>query len=374
MEAVRQALLMLLAASSLMLLSCAPPEPVRIGYLAGLSGRVTDLGLGGLNGVRLALEMRNQAGGIKGRPIELVEADDQQDPEIARLALGRLFEQQVQAVVGPMTSDMAVATVPLADQAQRVMISPTVTTNDLTGRDDYFFRVIPQTRSFVKTSAAHHFHTLGVRRIRLVYDLQNRSYSESWRNDFSAAFAEAGGSLLDPLSFVSSNDVDFASLARQALENNPQGIIILGNSVDAAMLCQQIRKLNASVAIGTSEWAATERLIELGGRDVEGLSIAQFIDRFSTNPNYVVFRDAYVRRFGVQPGFPGVLAFDAANVIFDALEQKTADQSLKQVLLSKRQFAGTQTAIRFDDYGDSTGTTFMITVKNGLFAPLTPAH
>jgi branched-chain amino acid transport system substrate-binding protein len=69
------------------MIACTPPEPVRIGFLGGLSGRVADLGIGGRNGAILAVEMRNQHGGIKGRPIELIAEDDQQDAEIARQAI-----------------------------------------------------------------------------------------------------------------------------------------------------------------------------------------------------------------------------------------------------------------------------------------------
>ncbi len=368
----RHAILTTIALAWLALSSCAPPEPVRIGFLGGLSGRVTDLGIGGLNGVRLAVDLRNRAGGIKGRPIDLIEADDQQDPEMARAAVARLIDHKVIAIVGPMTSAMAVATVPLVDQAKLVMVSPTVTSEDLSGLDDYFFRVIPSTRDFVGTSAAYYHHVRGLRRVRLVYDLRNRSYTESWLNEFNKAFSATGGELLDPVSFTSGDELDFVSLARQSLAEKPDGIILASNSVDAAMLCQSIRKLDATIALGTSEWAATERLSELGGRSVEGITVAQFFDRQGTQPAYVAMHDAYVKRFGQTPGFAGLLAFDAANVIFDALEKKGENQSLKQAILTQKTFSGVQKPISFDASGDSHGGTFMVTLKDGVFVPLGP--
>jgi branched-chain amino acid transport system substrate-binding protein len=366
----RHAILTTIALAWLALSSCSPPEPVRIGFLGGLSGRVTDLGIGGLNGVRLAVDQRNKAGGIKGRPIELIETDDQQDPEMARAAVARLIEHRVVAIVGPMTSAMAVATVPLIDQAKLVMVSPTVTTEDLSGLDDYFFRVIPSTREFVGTSAAYYRSVLGLRRVRLVYDLRNRSYSESWLNEFNKAFSATGGELLEALSFTSNDQLDFNILAHRSLAENPDGIILISNSVDAAMLCQSIRQHNQSIALGTSEWAATERLSELGGSSVEGVTVAQFFDRQSAQPAYVAIRDAYVKRFGQPPGFAGLLAFDAANVVLDALEKKGDDQSLKQAILMQRNFTGVQKPISFDASGDSHGGTFMVTLKNRTFTPI----
>jgi len=85
---------------------------VRIGFLAGLSGRVADLGIGGRNGAILAVEMRNRQGGINGRPVELIAEDDQQDAELARHAASRLLASKVEVVIGPMTSTMALAIAP----------------------------------------------------------------------------------------------------------------------------------------------------------------------------------------------------------------------------------------------------------------------
>jgi branched-chain amino acid transport system substrate-binding protein len=371
MRIKRYSLLVVLA-PLLALSACAPSEPIHIGYLGALSGRGSDLGTGGLNGTRLAIELRNNAGGIKGRPLELIEADDQQDPETARKALDRLIAHRVAAVIGPMTSAMAMATVAQINQEKLVMLSPTVTSGDLSGLDDYFFRVIPATRHFVKTNADYYFHTLGLRRLRLVYDVRNKSYSESWLDEFSKTFLAMGGSLLPPISFASSDETHFPQLATRALAGNPQAIIIVGNSVDAAMLCQSLRRSNAKVAIGTSEWAATERLPLLGGKAAEGITVAQFFDRESNAPDYQAFKQAYQKRFSREPGFAELLAFDAANVIFDALAAQGPKQTLKQVILSQKTFRGSFAPIRFDAYGDTAGKTFMATIRNGHFVSLPP--
>ena len=66
---------------------CSPKEPVKIGFLGGVSGRVADLGIAGRNGALLAVEMRNKAGGLNGRTVELLVEDDQQDAEQAKAAV-----------------------------------------------------------------------------------------------------------------------------------------------------------------------------------------------------------------------------------------------------------------------------------------------
>ena len=358
-----------LAASMLLcgLLACAPPEPINLGFVGGLSGRVADLGVDGRNGALLAVEQRNNAGGVKGRPVVLWAEDDQQNVQLARQAVSHLIERKVAAIIGPMTSAMALVTVPLVNQAQLVMVSPTVTTNDLAGLDDYFFRVISPTRNYAKVSANYHFQQAGLRRIAAAYDLQNLSYSRSWLQDYRAAFDETGGSVIASIGFTSGDQTHYAELARQLLAAKPDGVLLITNSVDAAMLAQQLRRINPAVSIAASEWAATERLIELGGRAVEGIMIAQFLDRKSQQPAYVEFRKSYTDRFGKEPGFAGLTAFDAANVVLQALASQKSGESLKQTLVAQQAFDGAQTPVLFDAFGDASRTTFMTTIRAGSF-------
>ncbi len=350
-----------------------PPEPVRIGFIGDLSGQGNDLGIAGLNGVRLAVALHNNAGGINGRQIMLFEADDRQDPQTAQLAIKRLIDRKVEAIVGPMTSTIAVATVPQVNEAKLLMLSPTVTTNALNHADDYFFRVIPSTQSFVSAHVKYLFNTLGLKRVRFIYDVRNQTYAESWIQDFSNQFSTAGGKLLPPIGFSLRDDREMQKQAEAALSDAPDVIYLLTNSVDAAVLCRIIRKLNPSILLGASEWAATERLTQLGGASVENLISAQFHDRLNKSPAYVAFRQAYVKRFHQEPGFASVFAFDAANIILDTLKDVRPGESVKRALLSRRTFNGVQNAIIFDAYGDSQGRTFMTRVKSGTFVPISTA-
>lgn len=348
--------------------ACSPPEPVHIGFLAGLSGRVADLGIGGRNGAILAVEMRNRQGGINGRMIELIAEDDQQDAEVARQVASRLLARKPEVVIGPMTSAMALAILPQFNAAGVALLSPTVTTNALTGLDDQFFRVVAPTAAHVLKSAEYHFRENGLRRVVLVCDLLNKAYSESWAGDFRAAFEGLGGKIIDEVGFDSGQSL--AALARSVLTDKPDGVIIIANSLDTALLVQQLRMRAADLRIGTSEWAATERLIELGGRAVEGLVVAQYVDRQSTAPAYLAFLDAYREHFAHEPGFAGLTAFDATNVALDTLSTRSSGQTFKQALLAHATFAGAQSPIHFDASGDTRRDTFLSIIRNGEFKSL----
>ena len=106
-----------------LLLSCSAGEPVTIGFVGGMSGRVADLGINGRNGVLLAVKERNRNGGINGRPVKLLVMDDKQDKETAIQMVRSLLDQKVSAIIGHMTSSMSVVTVPLANDQRRLYLA-----------------------------------------------------------------------------------------------------------------------------------------------------------------------------------------------------------------------------------------------------------
>lgn len=333
-------------------LACGPPEPLRLGFLGGISGRVADLGLAGRDAAQMAVDLRNQAGGVAGRKVILLVKDDGQDPDQARQAAQSLLDQGVAAVIGPMTSDMAMAVVPLMNQARVVCVSPTATTEELSGRDDHFFRVTSTTRIFAAANANYQIKTKRMRRVAAVYDTGNRSFSENWLENFSQALGAGGGQVVTRVAFKSGEDVSYAELAGRLLAARPDGVLIVANSMDSALLCQQIRKTEPGLPITLSDWGANERLVELGGKAVEGVTVVQTFIRDSDNHRYQEFRRTYMERFGREPGFAGVYAFEAANLVLDVLERQGQPGGLKQAILARRQFEGLQSPFILDDFGD----------------------
>ena len=349
------------------LLGCEPPEPIRIGFVGGTSGRVADLGIAGRDAVLLAVELRNQSGGVAGRKVKLLIKDDQQSPEVARRAVRDLIEQGVVAIVGPMTSAMAIAVVPIANEAKVLLMSPTATTDDLTGLDDYFFRLNTSARDNASRIARYHVGQNATRRLAATYDLRNKSYTENWLDSFRATYVQGDGEVVKVIGFESGGETTFLQLAQDLLAAPVDGVLIVANSVDTALLCQQIRKLGSRVPIISSEWAATERLVELGGKAVEGVIMAQNFDRNSTAPRYRAFYQAYRDRFHREPGFGGVIAFDAANVVLDALAQRREGRSVKETVLAARRFEGVEEPMLFYEFGEVKRRLFITVVRDGQF-------
>ncbi len=350
--------------------SCGREEPIRIGFIAGLSGRVADLGVAGRNGVILAIDQKNAQGGIKGRNLELIVRDDQQNPDTAQRMVKELLDLKVDLIIGPMTSSMAMATVSLVNDSKIYMVSPTASTTALSNKDDHLLRVISSTNAYAIKSALYQFDNLGRRKAVVIYDSRNKSYTQDWLNHFKTTFENLGGSIVKSTSFHSGSDVSFYGPVKELLESDPDLFLIITNAVDAALICQQVRKLDQKLSIAMAEWASTERFIELGGTAAEGVYVSQFLDRNDTSAPYQNFRNTFHERFGREPGFAGLAGYDTGLVIIEALSRQKKDETIKEAIIQKKSFQGLQQVITINRFGDADRTTFITKIKNGQYVTL----
>ncbi len=351
--------------------ACQPREPVKIGFVAGLSGRAADLGISERNGVQLAVDDANAAGGIDGRKIVLIVHDDEQKTELTARAVAELADGGVEFVVGPMTSSTAVAGAAVANQRKLVMISPAGTTHELSGKADFFFRCIADAPAAARQQADF-LYERGQRNLAVLGDQNNRAFVESYSAALSARFNERGGKVVINLSFQSGAETRFAELAQQLLAARPDGVMVIAGAVDTALVAQNIRKLDTQVLMTTTPWAGTEELIQLGGRAMEGAFVPQYFDRNSRAVAFVAFAERYRKRFGEEPGFPATLGHDAVTLGLAGVRQRSKGQTLRDSLASRAEYPGLQQPTRIDRNGDGTNGLFMTTITNGRYESVLP--
>jgi len=218
---------------------------------------------------------------------------------------------------------------------------------------------------------AHYLsNTAGLKRVAIIYDTNNKAYTESWVGVFRQHFTEQDGHITHLEPYQSGEDVSFFAVIERVPVEQIDVLIIVAGALDTAMLCQQVRKKGMGIPIAASEWAATEKLVDMGGQAVEGIVVNQFFNRASKDPNYLRFRDAYVKRFNEEPGFASVNAYDAANLLIDAIQKQSENTSLKAAILDSPNFMGIQGMVRIDKFGDADRKTFLTTIRQGQFIPL----
>ncbi|MDO9625784.1 MAG: ABC transporter substrate-binding protein [Pseudomonas sp.] len=356
-----------LIALTLLSSACSDPEPIRLGFIGGLSGSNADLGLAARNGAQLAVEQHNAATGNKGRAVQLIIRDDQLNPALGKQAFAELLEQQVHAVIGPMTSAVAVALAPLATEAGVLLMGGPVSTDLLNGQDDQFFRTIGSNDEHARVMATYLSQQHQIERVSLIVDHRNKAYTDSWAGHFSTRFEALGGRTLQTTAFDSSTTLDYAQLARQALTQEPQAVLLITSALDAALLINQLRQQQEQLTIATAEWAGSGKLVELGGNAVEGVIVAQYINMQDTSAAFTDFLQIYSARYGEAAGFPALTAYNATRVVLQGLAEQRADESLKQTLLRLRRFQGLQGPIELDAYGDTSIPTYITRIHQGQY-------
>ncbi len=342
-------------------------EPIRIGFVGGLTGRVADLGISGRDGAILAVEQQNLAGGINGREIQLIIRDDQQDPQTAARVDKELIDEGVVAIIGHMTSAMSIVGVKVANDHGVLMVSPTTSTNELSGMDDNFFRIYPCNANSSRQLARHVYETDELKNTFIIYDITNRAHTTSAMIEYRSEYEAIGGQIVGVTEFASGPDVSFTELASKVVAAKPDCLYLLSNAMDTAMICQQLTKANFPVQVVTSNWSATEELVQFGGKSVEGLFVLYSTDKSCQTPKYLHFLEAYRKRFNREPDFASCYAFDATRILMDALAINVDPAALKGTLLKIRTFGGLQSEIRFDDNGDVIRTLFPLTIRDGRF-------
>ena len=368
-NSMKKRYLVCLGLISMLLAACGPQPPVQIGFIGGLTDRNADNGQSGLNGVILAVEQFNRAGGLDGRMVELLARDDAQSRDTAAKSATELVNAKVEAVIGPFTSSMAEVIVPITGRAGIFQISPTITSMAFYGKDDNLFRINRTTRDNAR-DYARVLVSRGQHRIAVAYDMRNRNFTESWLKEFRAAVATLGAAVVTEVPYESSPEADFAAVVRKLLPNRPDGVFFISGALDVARLAQQARKLAPYLPIGASEWAATEQLLELGGDVVQGLLIVQNYNRDDESPRFREFSEAYFKRFQRNPGYSSVSAYDAATVVLTALKHRGRGESLKQAVLKNGPYEGLQQAIAFDANGDTQRQVFFTEIRDGRYVHL----
>ncbi len=346
----------------------ADKNAYKIGFVGGLTGKSSDLGIQGRSGVTLAVEEINQQGGVNGRQLKLITKDDKQDSQTALKVDRELIDEGVVVIIGHMTSAMTEAALPLINERKIPILSPTTSTNKLTGIDDYFLRVINANIQLTNLEADYAFRKLKLRRIATIYDLSNRAYSEDFAANFKARFERLGGKVIAVDNFRAGPDVSFKNIAKKILQTKPDGLLIVAGALDTAMICQHVRMAGSKVPVLVSGWAQTPDLLRHGGPAVEGIIATQYVDHDSLVKPFVEFRKRYRTRFGdVEPTFAVVMGYEAVMVVKDALSKNPDPTKLKETILKQKTFNGLQGAFEIDSYGDAKRKAYIVTVRKNRF-------
>ena len=200
--------------------AAAGTEPIRIGEFASLTGKEATFGQSSHKGTELAIEELNAAGGLLGRPVELIYEDNRSTPgESATIAKKLITRDKVVAILGEVASGRSLEVAPIAQASQIPMISPSSTNPQVTQTGDYIFRVCFTDPFQGKLLAEFARRTLKAQKIAIFSDVA-APYSVGLAQFFREAFVAGGGEIVSEQKYTG-GDKDFRPSSPSSATRRP---------------------------------------------------------------------------------------------------------------------------------------------------------
>jgi branched-chain amino acid transport system substrate-binding protein len=289
---------------------------ITIGGIFPLSGEVAVYGVEARNGIELAIDEINAAGGISGRKVALVSEDDTGNPEITVNAYRKLTAQnKVNVIIGSLTSGCTIAITSLAQAQKVVLVAPAATASAVTDAGDFIFRAcfIDPFQGTVGGSFAA--NELKARRAAVLYDNGN-DYSVGLKDNFIASFQKAGGTIVANESYIK-GDVDFNAQITKIKAANPDVVYLPDYYSTVALIAKQLRAQGINTPIvGADGW---DGLTENAGDEVLNGFYSNHYASDSTDPKVQAFVKAYQAKYGSVPVSFAALGYDSMYLIRDAI-------------------------------------------------------
>jgi len=341
-------------------------DKVRIGVFMSTTGTTANFGISSVNGIKMAADEINAAGGINGKQVELLVQDDRSDAsEAATIVTKFVTQDQVNAVIGEVASSRSIAAAPIAQNAKIPMLTPSSTNPEVTKKGDFIFRscfIDPYQGAAIAQFAAK---TLGAKSAAIMVDRKN-DYSTGLEKVISEVFTKFGGKIVATQSYQE-GDQDFNAQLTSLKGSNPEVIFVPGYYNDVGLIAKQARDKGITVPlIGGDGWDS-EQLYKIGGTALNGSYFTNHYSPFDTAPNVVKFVNDYKKRYNSTPDALAATAYDAANIMFDAIKRSKSlsGTDIRDALQATNAFPGVTGTVTFNQNRDAVKPIVMIEIKDG---------
>jgi len=353
-----------------LLSACTPNggggDKVRIGVFMSTTGSTANFGISSVNGIKLAAEEINAAGGINGKQVELLVQDDRSDAsEAATIVTKFVTQDQVHGIIGEVASSRSIAAAPIAQNAKIPMLTPSSTNPEVTKKGNFIFRscfIDPYQGAAIAQFAAK---TLGAKSAAIMVDRKN-DYSTGLEKVISETFTKFGGKIVATQSYQE-GDQDFNAQLTSLKGSNPEVLFVPGYYNDVGLIAKQARDKGITVPlIGGDGWDS-EQLYKIGGTALNGSYFTNHYSPYDTDPKVQKFVNDYKAKYGSIPDALAATAYDAARIMFDAIKRSKslAGPDVRDALAATKDFPGVTGNVTFNENRDAVKPIVMIEIKDG---------
>lgn len=348
-------------------LAGAASEPIKIGGNYEVTGGVATFGTACVNSTKLYFDKINKQGGVLGRQLELVVADNKSEASEAASAAKKLISQdKVVALVGPVTSKNCLSAGPIAQDAKIPMITPTGTNPAVTQVGDYIFRAcfIDDFQGTVMANFA--LKKLKIKTAAIFVDNAN-DYSKGLAKFFKESFTKAGGKIVIEEAFMA-GDKDFRTQLTKIKMKNPGLIYVPAYYQEDGLVAQQARELGMNMPImGGDGWDSPDLVKIAGEKALNNIFFSNHYSKDSKDPLSMAYVAEYKAKYNMDPDALAALGYDAAVIVVEAIKKaKSADPAKIRAAMASLKVKGVSGVVTFDANRNPIKSAVVIELKNGL--------
>lgn len=310
-------------------------KTIKVGVNLELSGGVASYGESLENGVDIAVDEINKAGGVKGKKLELIKVDNKSEAAEATNGIIKLTSQdKVTAIIGAATSGNTVAQAQIANDTKTILLTPSGTSPNVTVGDDgklneFVFRTsyIDPFQGIVAGNFAA--KKLNVKNVAIFADSAS-DYAKGLAASFKETFEKDGGKVVAEEAYVA-KDTDFRATLTRIKSKNPEFIFIPGYYEEVGLIVKQARELGITVPLMGADGWDSPKLVELAGKDA--LNNTFITNHYaSEDPDKTIqkFVTTYKEKFnGEAPNAFNALGYDTVYLLADAIKRAGGTDTAK---------------------------------------------
>jgi branched-chain amino acid transport system substrate-binding protein len=345
---------------------CSKEETtIKVGGVAPVTGDAATFGISTRNGYEMAIEEVNGKGGLLGKKVELVFADDKGDPTEGATAAQKLINQdKVVAIVGTVMSSVTLAFAPICQSAGIPMITHIGTNEKITQVGDYIFRAcfIDSFQGTVGANFAYNY--LKAKKAGVIYDVAN-DYTKGLSENFRDQFQALGGNII-AFEGHSSGITDFTPQLTVILSGKPDLIYCPDYYNDFGLIAKQARGLGyTGPFLGGDGWDSPD-LFKIGGDAVNNSYFTNHFSKDDPRPEVQEFVKKYTEKYGQIPEAVATLAYDSMGLMLEAIkEAQSTDGAKIRDAMQNIVYKGVTGTIKFDEDRNPIKSAVILKIEDG---------
>jgi branched-chain amino acid transport system substrate-binding protein len=341
----------------------------KVGAYFSLSGAETQFGVDSREGIELAIDEVNKAGGVKNKPIKVLFEDDKSNPQEATNKVLQLIDRdKVVAILGEVASSRSRPGGIVANNKKVPMITPSSTNPDVTKVGPFVFRVCFTDDVQGQMGAQFVVSTMGKKRVALLF-ASDDLYSSGLAKEFRDEAKKLGADIVIEKSFLKS-ETNFTTYLTEIRDAKPDLIYapIYYNAMVPIARQAKAANMPGSMFVGGDGWDA-DVLLKDAGEEMEG---AYFTNHYAPDvpwPNAKAFLAKYKERYQRDPTSLAAQAYDAAKLLADAIGRAKGDTpvAIRDAIQDTKGFQGATGTISINAERNADKPVVIVQIKGKKF-------